>query len=112
MLRDVFSVLILVGKIENLLIYESSRFCINSDIRANNRDIEIGFVNRVTIELLSVIAEAILAAGLNLVITVYDARMARLLKRVNCPADVVDGSIKIDKVICYASLFQVSEQMW
>ena len=45
-------------------------------------------------------------------VTVYDARMARLLKRVNCPADVVGGPIKIGKVMTYASLFEVSEQMW
>lgn len=112
MLRDVFNILIPDGKIESPLIWESSRFCINPDIRHNTRDIETAFVNRVTIELLSGIAEVGLAAGLNFVVTVYDARMARLLKRVNCPADVVGGPIKIGKVITYASLFEVSEQMW
>lgn len=112
MLRDVFNVLIPDGKIESPLIWESSRFCINPDIRHNTRDTETAFVNRVTIELLSGIAEVGLAAGLNFVVTVYDARMARLLKRVNCPADVVGGPIKIGKVMTYASLFEVSEQMW
>ena len=112
MLRDVFNILIPDGKIESPLIWESSRFCINPDIRHNTRDIETAFVNRVTIELLSGIAEVGLAAGLNFVVTVYDARMARLLKRVNCPADVVGGPIKIGKVMTYASLFEVSEQMW
>lgn len=112
MLRDVFNILIPDGKIESPLIWESSRFCINPDIRHNTRDIETAFVNRVTIELLSGIAEVGLAAGLNFVVTVYDARMARLLKRVNRPADVVGGPIKIGKVITYASLFEVSEQMW
>lgn len=112
MLRDVFNILIPDGKIESPLILESSRFCINLDIRHNTRDIETAFVNRVTIELLSGIAEVGLAAGLNFVVTVYDARMARLLKRVNCPADVVGGPIKIGKVMTYASLFEVSKQMW
>lgn len=112
MLRDVFNVLIPDGKIESPLIWESSRFCINPDITHNTRDTETAFVNRVTIELLSGIAEVGLAAGLDFVVTVYDARMARLLKRVNCPADVVGGPIKIGKVMTYASLFEVSEQMW
>ena len=112
MLRDVFNVLIPDGKIESPLIWESSRFCINPDITHNTRDTETAFVNRVTIELLSGIAEVGLAAGLDFVVTVYDARMARLLKRVNCPADVVGGPIKIGKVMTYASLFEVSKQMW
>jgi len=112
MLRDVFNILIPDGKIESPLIWESSRFCLNPDIRHNSRDIETAFVNRVTIELLSGIAEVGLAAGLDFVVTVYDARIARLLKRVNCPADVVGGPIKIGKVMTYASLFEVSEQMW
>lgn len=112
MLRDVFNILIPDGKIESPLIWESSRFCINPDIRHKTRDVETAFVNRVTIELLSGIAEVGLAAGLDFVVTVYDARIARLLKRVNCPADVVGGPIKIGKVMTYASLFEVSERMW
>lgn len=112
MLRDVFSILIPEGKIESPLIWESSRFCINPDIVHKNSENEKTFVNDVTIELLAGIAEIGLAAGLEFVVTVYDARMARLLKRVNCPADVVGGPVKIGKVMTYASLFEVSEMMW
>lgn len=112
MLRDVFSVLIPNGKIESPLIWESSRFCINPNISHKNRDSEATFINNVTIELLAGIAEVGLAAGLEFVVTVYDARMARLLKRINCPADVIGGPIKIGKVMTYASLFEISETMW
>lgn len=112
MLRDVFNILIPDGKIESPLIWESSRFCINPNIKHADRDNETAFVNKVTIELLSGIAEVGMAAGLEFIVTVYDARMARLLKRINCPADVLGGPIKVGKVMTYASLFEVSEAMW
>ncbi|EJF91097.1 acyl-homoserine-lactone synthase [Bartonella tamiae] len=112
MLRNVFGVLIPDGKIESPLIWESSRFCINPEITHKNSDDEKLFVNRVTLELLSGLAEVGLIAGLKFIVTVYDARMARLLKRINCPAQIIGGPIKIGKVMTYASLFEVSENMW
>lgn len=112
MLRDVFSVLIPNGKIESPLIWESSRFCINPKIMNMHKSRSSALVNSVTIELLAGIAEVGFAAGLEFIVTVYDTRMARLLKRINCPADVIGGPIKIGKVMTYASLFEVSETMW
>jgi len=49
---------------------------------------------------------------LKFVVTVYDARKARLLKYLNCPADIIGGPKRIGKVLTHAALFEVSETMW
>ena len=50
-------------------------------------------------------------AGIDFVVSVYDARMARIFKLANCPADVIGVPTRIGRVMTYAGLFEISEEM-
>ncbi|MGK6315609.1 acyl-homoserine-lactone synthase [Neorhizobium sp. DT-125] len=113
MLRDVFPVLLPPDQVvESPLIWESSRFSINPDIPhrvaggAPN-----GLLNQVTIELLCGIVEICQLAGIRFVVSVYDARMARIFKAADCPAEVIGTPTRIGKVMTYAGLFEISDDM-
>ncbi len=109
MLRDVFSVLLPDGMVvESPIIWESSRFCIEPDTA---RLVE-GRIHRVTTELLCGLVEVGLRAGLSHIVSVYDARMARIFKASNCPADVIGVPTRIGRVMTYAGLFEINEEMW
>ncbi|MDZ5449155.1 MULTISPECIES: acyl-homoserine-lactone synthase [Labrys] len=108
MLRDVFSVLLPDGEIvESPLIWESSRFAIDPDL-ANDGNRRL---HSVTTELLCGIVEVGMLAGIDFVVSVYDARMARIFKLANCPADVIGVPTRIGRVMTYAGLFEISEEM-
>jgi acyl homoserine lactone synthase len=107
MLRDVFSCLLPEGQtIESATIWESTRFSVHPDYleeRSTNG------LNLATGELLAGIVEVGLLAGLTQVLSVYDARIARILKRAGCPADVIGTPQRIGTVMTYAGLFEISE---
>ncbi|TXG98527.1 MAG: GNAT family N-acetyltransferase [Nevskiaceae bacterium] len=109
MLRDVFSVLLpneLV--VESPTIWESSRFCIDPDL-ANPSE---GLINRITTELLCGLVEVGLQAGLSHIVSVYDARMARIFRASNCPAEVIGTPTRIGRVLTYAGLFEITQDLW
>lgn len=108
MLRDVFSVLLPDGEIvESPLIWESSRFAIDPDLATDgNRRL-----HSVTTELLCGIVEVGMLAGIDFVVSVYDARMARIFKLADCPADIIGVPTRIGRVMTYAGLFEISEDM-
>lgn len=107
MLRDVFNCLLPEGQtIESATIWESTRFAVHPDYleeRSTNG------LNRTTGELLAGIVEVGLLAGLTQVLSVYDARMSRILKRAGYPAEVIGTPQRIGSVMTYAGLFEVSE---
>ena len=109
MLRNVFHCLLPDGLvIESPRIWESSRFSVDLSLpaeRSANR------LNRVTGELLAGIVEVGMLAGLTHVVSVYDARMARVLKQAGCPADLVGEPRRIGEVMTYAGLFDTDEAM-
>lgn len=109
MLRDVFGVLMEDDEpVVSPLIWESTRFCVSpklASIRTENR------LNRVTGELLAGIVEVGQQAGLTSVISVYDARMKRVLRLAGCPADEIGSPTKIGKVMTYAGLFAIDAPM-
>jgi acyl homoserine lactone synthase len=108
MLRDVFSCLLPEGLVvESATIWESTRFSVHPDAaseRSANR------LNQTTGELLAGILEVGLAAGLTEIVSVYDARMARILKSAGCPAEIIGTPQRIGGVFTYAGLFEVSEE--
>lgn len=76
MLRDVFSQLLAGAKAPyHPLIWEGSRFAVET--RGSRR--------HVSSELLCAVTETCIAFGIRELITVYDARMERLLPRLGCP---------------------------
>ncbi len=108
MLRDVFPVLLPDGEIvESPLIWESSRFAIDPDLATDGSR----RLHAVTTELLCGIVEVGLLAGIDFVVSVYDARMARIFKLADCPADVIGVPTRIGRVMTYAGLFEISEEM-
>ena len=112
MLRDVFKILTPEGAPESPLIWESSRFAINPGIfqgedrvKANHR------VNVITLELLCGIVEVCQKSGIEHIVSVFDARMARIFRSVDCPFDVIGTPIRIGKTMTYAALFEMSDGM-
>jgi len=83
MLRDVFPPL-LDGRPapHDIGIWEGSRFAVE---RSSVRGGSLASVSQVAGELLCAVVETCMAAGVRELITVYDSRMARLLRRMGCP---------------------------
>lgn len=112
MLRDVFSVLVPGGAPESPLIWESSRFAINPGIlNASERAEANHIVNRTTIELLCGIVEVCQKAGVEHIVSVFDARMARIFRTANCPFEIIGTPTRIGKTMTYAGLFDMTDDM-
>lgn len=110
MLRDVFPVLLDGETVQSSLIWESSRFAINPDL-SQTRDDANHVVSRTTMELLCGIVEVCQYAGIAYVVSVYDARMARIFKAANCPATILGTPTRIGKVMTYAGMFEITDEM-
>ena len=112
MLRDVFAVLVPGGYVESPLIWESSRFAINPglSIGPGRQDVN-RFVNTTTIELLCGLVEAARLAGVEHIVSVFDARMARIFRAADCPYELIGVPTRIGKTMTYAGLFEISDSM-
>lgn len=112
MLRDVFPVLVPGGAPESPLIWESSRFAINPVAFSGTDRAEANHVvNQTTIELLCGIVEVCQRAGTEHVVSVFDARMSRIFRSIDCAFDVIGTPTRIGKTMTYAGLFDMSEEM-
>lgn len=112
MLRDVFPSLVPGGAPESPLIWESSRFAINPAILSDQeRATANHVVNRTTIELLCGIVEVCQQAGIEHVVSVFDARMARIFRSVNCAFEIIGTPARIGKTMTYAGVFDMSDVM-
>lgn len=112
MLRDVFPVLVPDGAPQSPHIWESSRFAVNPASR-NAADRASGGqrVGQTTLELLCGIVEVCMAAAVPHVVSVFDARMARIFRSVECRFEVIGTPTRIGKVMCFAGLFEASAAM-
>ena len=112
MLRDVFAVLVPGGSVESPLIWESSRFAINPDLSVGPGRQDVNqFVNTTTIELLCGLVEAAQLAGVEHIVSVFDARMARIFRAADCPYELIGAPTRIGKTMTYAGLFEISDAM-
>lgn len=112
MLRDVFSVLVPEGAVESPLIWESSRFAINPKLaHGQDRDDPNRVVNTTTIELLCGLVEVAQLAAVEHIVSVFDARMARIFRAADCPYELIGTPTRIGKVMTYAGLFEISDAM-
>lgn len=112
MLRDVFPILVPGGAPESPLIWESSRFAVNpAAFHAVDRAEANHVVSRITIELLCGIVEVCQRAGIEHVVSVFDARMARIFRTVNCVFEIIGTPTRIGKTMTYAGVFDMSEEM-
>ena len=112
MLRDVFPVLVPGGAPESPLIWESSRFAINPvAFSASDRAQANHIVNRTTIELLCGIVEVCQRTGVEHIVSVFDARMARIFRSIDCAFEVIGTPTRIGKTMTYAGIFDMSNTM-
>ena len=109
MLRDVFGELLPEKEIvESATIWESSRFS-----KENLADTpEPGcLISRVTGELLAGAYEVGLLAGLTQIVSVFDARMIRILRSGGTPPTIIGKPMKIGVCMTYAGLFDISKEI-
>lgn len=112
MLRDVFPVLVPGGAPVSPLIWESSRFAINPTTLDGFERAEANHVvNRTTIELLCGIVEVCQRAGIEHIVSVFDARMARIFRSIDCAFDIIGTPTRIGKTMTYAGVFDMSDEM-
>jgi acyl homoserine lactone synthase len=108
MLRDVFP--FLLGKdecIESATIWESSRICAvaadGQPERSKNG------VNLALGELLAGIGEVAIIAGLTQIVSVFDARIFRVLRAAGCNPQIIGKPCRIGSTMSYAGLFDTGE---
>ena len=106
MLRDVFPQLLDGDTIESATIWESSRICTAS---ARGRLEQRGNTTHVLSELILGIGEVAVAAGLTQIVSVFDARIFRVLKAAGCNPQIIGTPQRIGAVMCYAGLFDTGE---
>lgn len=99
MLRDVFPQLLGGARAPyHPLIWEGSRFAVES--RGGRR--------RISSELLCAVTETCIALGIRELITVYDARMERLLPRLGCPPKWQSPPARINGEPAYTGRFDMN----
>ncbi len=107
MLRDVFPSLLPNDEIvESAVIWESSRFSMEPGAETPSPG---QLVSQVTAELIAGICEVGLIAGLTDVVSVFDARMVRIMRASGSPATIIGKPQRIGAFMTYAGLFEVSE---
>jgi N-acyl-L-homoserine lactone synthetase len=108
MLRDVFPFLLNDGDvIESATIWESSRICAIST--EGQPKCARGGVNYVLAELLVGIADVALLAGLTQIVSVFDARIFRVLKSASCKPQLIGTPRRIGETMSYAGIFDAGE---
>lgn len=109
MLADVFNCLLPPGEtVRSPLIWESSRFCVSAEAASAKAR---GVLNETTGELLAALCEVGMLAGLQSIVTVYDARVKRLVRHAGCEGEILGEPQKIGKVTAYAGLFPTEQEL-
>jgi acyl homoserine lactone synthase len=107
MLRDVFGKITeKVGAVANPMVWESSRFCIQLPGGRDQRDTQI--ISRATVELIAGMGEVGLLAGIDHVVTVYDAFLRRIIRQTGCREDLIGEPARFGRVMAYAGLFEIN----
>ena len=108
MLRDVFPFLLGDGEfIESATIWESSRICAIAAEGQPERN--RNGVNLVVGELLAGIGEVAIKAGLTQIVSVFDARIYRVLRAAGCNPQIIGRPRRIGGTMSYAGLFDTGE---
>jgi acyl homoserine lactone synthase len=112
MLRDVFPELLPGERVESPLIWESTRFAVDlpTDLGGDRRT-AMRMVGRVTGELVAGAIEVGLIAGLTHIVSVFDARILRILRAAGCSIELIGETRTIGSVVTHAGLFEVSEDV-
>lgn len=106
MLRNVFPQLL--GEAEpvaDATIWESSRICVAN--LADQPERMKSWLNYALCELLLGVGEIAIPLGLSKIVSVFDARMLRILRATGCHLTIIGTPQRIGKVMSYAALFDV-----
>jgi len=104
MLRDVFPQLLDEGEeVACSTIWESSRICVAT--RSGQPERTRSGLNFALCELVLGIAEVAILAGLTQIVSVFDARMLRILRATGCSPKIIGTPQRIGTVMSYAALF-------
>lgn len=90
-------------------VWEASRFAVDS-LKGNSEE-GIAQVNRATQELFCGLTELCLHCGIRSVFSMYDMRIARLMKRLDCEPDIVSRRHRIEDQISQVGCFVADEKM-
>tara|TARA_R110002126_G_scaffold92954_16_gene220509 strand:- start:568 stop:1179 length:612 start_codon:yes stop_codon:yes gene_type:complete len=109
MLSDVFpEVMGDAVVVRHPLIWESSRFCVDTEAA---RQFGSDGINIVTRKILAGLFQTALDAGMQNVISVYDVFVERILKRSGCEFERLGPVVKYDDLKTVGGLFQVSRDV-
>lgn len=106
MLRDVFAALVPDGPVVDPLIWESSRFAV--DTQRDAQQSTGALIATPTMELLCGIVEVCQLIGVETVVSVFDRRMARIFRAADCPFELLGTPVQIGNSLTYAGLFTIS----
>ena len=107
MLADVFDSLLPAGTVvRSPLIWESTRFCVDTEYAKDRTSNEL---SRITGELVSGLGEAAVASGIEHIVSVYDLRMERILRRIGCDVERLAPPKDFGGILTIAGLFEVNE---
>jgi acyl homoserine lactone synthase len=90
-------------------VWEASRFAVDSPEGQSQEG--LAEVNQATQELFCGLTEVCLLTGIREVYTLYDMRIARLLKRLNCRARTTSERLRIDDFLAETGVFTTDETM-
>ncbi len=109
MLRDVFSDLMGGAPVpEKSRMWEASRFAVDADCET---ECGLKAFGRITAELLCALGEYCIPNGIREVITVYDVRVGRLLRRVGASPVWSSKPKRLPHSIAQVATFEISERM-
>jgi acyl homoserine lactone synthase len=109
MLGDVFSDLLPPnGEIASPLIWESSRFCVDTDTDATAAK---SGVNAYTAELLCGIIETGINAGLEFIVSVVDVSIERVLRNAGCRCERLGQPRRIGQSLAIAGMFPMTHEL-
>jgi acyl homoserine lactone synthase len=107
MLRDVFGQITKnFGAVSNPMVWESSRFCIRMPGGSDQR--ESHHISKSTVELIAGMGEVGLLAGIDHIVTVYDAFLRRIIRQTGCKEELIGEAVRFGRVMTYAGLFEVN----
>lgn len=94
---------------QNPHIWEASRFGVFSTKEQTRESLKQ--VGKATGELFCALTEACILCGIHEVYTLYDARIERLIKRLNCHPENISEPIPIDGIPCRIGRFITNHEM-
>jgi acyl homoserine lactone synthase len=90
-------------------VWEASRFAVDNAEGCSAEN--MAQVSRATQELFCGLTELCILCGIREVYTMYDMRIARLLRRLDCPPRAVSATLKVDGHLTQAGIFATDAGM-